>query len=152
MSSIEWETPQDFFDTLNNEFHFTLDVCANDKNKKVNKYFSIEENGLYQKWEGVCWMNPPYNKDIGRWIGKAYESAQEGTMVVALIQGRSNDTIWWHDYVMKSSELRFIRDRLHFGLNGKFTRANISSLLVIFKPYCTGYPKVSSINTKGLPI
>jgi len=58
--SIEWETPQIFFDTLNNEFHFDIDVCATVKNTKCEKYYSMDDNGLYQKWQGVCWMNPPY--------------------------------------------------------------------------------------------
>lgn len=29
--TCEWETPQDLFDQLNDEFHFTLDVCATAK-------------------------------------------------------------------------------------------------------------------------
>lgn len=152
MASVEWETPQDFFDTLNAEFEFTVDVCANEENKKHENYFSISDHGLYQKWEGVCWMNPPYSKDIGRWVGKAYESAQEGATVVCLLQGRSCDTKWFHNFIMRASEMRFIKDRLHFGVHGKFSRANISSMVVIFRPYCQGYPKASAINTKGQPL
>ncbi|MCP4395645.1 MAG: adenine methyltransferase [Alphaproteobacteria bacterium] len=150
MAFTKWETPEEFFDRLNNEFDFTLDACADESNFKVEEYFDETKNGLEQEWSGNrVWLNPPYDRSIGEWMKKAYETAQLGGLVVALIQGRSTDTIWWHKYVMKASEIRIIKDRLHFGMNGKFSRANISSVIVIFKPYCTGYPNISSINNKG---
>ena len=149
MASVEWETPQDFFDALDREFHFDIDLCASSHNTKCEHYFSVYDNALFQKWTGSCWLNPPYDKNIGRWVGKAYESAQEGATVVCLLQGRSNDTKWWHAYVMGASEIRFIKDRLHFGLNGKFARANISNIIVVFQPYCKGPPLVSAIDIKG---
>ena len=33
-----WETPQDFFDNLDKEFHFTLDACALPENAKCKRY------------------------------------------------------------------------------------------------------------------
>ena len=149
MPSVEWETPQDFFDALDAEFHFNIDVCASKENAKCAFYYTYYENALYQKWEGRCWMNPPYDKSIGLWLKKAYESSQRGYTVVCLIQGRSPDTKWWHDYVMKSSEIRYIKDRLHFGINKIFNRANISSIVVIFRSFCQGPPKICSIDIKG---
>lgn len=149
MASIEWETPEDLFDALHKEFNFKVDACATSQNRKISVYYSPKQNALYREWASPCWMNPPYNKDIGQWVAKAYESAQEGITVVCLLQGRSSDTKWWHKYVMRSSEIRFIKDRLHFGLNGKFSRANISNIVVVFRPYCKGPPLVSSIDTKG---
>ena len=150
MSIIEWETPQDFFDTLDKEFHFTVDACATPWNKKCSAYWCKEVDALKQDWaRHIVWLNPPYDKSIETWIKKAYENAQVGGLVVALIQGRSTDTKLWHDYVMKSSEIRFIKDRLHFGNNGKFARANISSVVVVFRPFCKGPPLTCSINIKG---
>lgn len=147
MPSIEWETPQDFFDTLDEEFHFNLDVAASNQNAKYRVF--ISKDSLKVKWYGNVWLNPPYTRDIDKWIMKAFETAQQGHLVVCLLQGRSSDTKWWHEYVMKASEIRYIKDRLHFGLNGKFSRANISSIVVVFRPYCVGPPKVCSIDTKG---
>jgi site-specific DNA-methyltransferase (adenine-specific) len=146
--STDRETPQDFFETLNQEFHFTIDVAASSNNHKCKRYYS--KNALDLDWsKEVCWMNPPYDKSIGLWLKKAYKTAQQGGCVVALIQGRSTDTIWWHDYVMQASEIRIIKDRLHFGNNWKFSRANISSVVVVFEPYCKGPPVLCSIDTKG---
>lgn len=47
-----WATPQDFFDKLNDEFHFTLDPCALPENAKCKKFFTPEDNGLSQNWGG----------------------------------------------------------------------------------------------------
>ena len=149
MASTEWETPQDFFDNLNREFKFNLDVCATSGNAKCGLFFNSDHDALSQEWKGVCWMNPPYDKLIGLWLKKAYETSQKGSTVVCLIQGRSSDTIWWHDYVMKASEIRYIKDRLHFGMNKIFKRANISSIVVVFRSCCQGPPTICSINTKG---
>lgn len=50
--SMEWATPQDFFDRLNEEFHFTLDPAADDFNHKCDLYYTEEQNGLAQNWGG----------------------------------------------------------------------------------------------------
>lgn len=68
---MDWETPQDFFDEIDNEFHFTLDACANETNHKCDKYFSESDNGLKQNWGGqTVWCNPPYGREIGNWVQK----------------------------------------------------------------------------------
>lgn len=48
-----WSTPQDLFDKLDNEFHFTIDVCANDSNHKCSKYFTEQDDGLSKDWHGT---------------------------------------------------------------------------------------------------
>ncbi|MUV13564.1 DNA N-6-adenine-methyltransferase [Noviluteimonas gilva] len=125
-----WATPQDFFDTLNAEFGFELDVCATDENAKCARYFTATNDGLAQEWRGVCWMNPPYGRVIGDWMRKAYESAQAGATVVCLVPSRT-DTRWWHDYAMKG-EIRYVRGRLKFG--GSKNSAPFPCAVVIFQP------------------
>ena len=51
-----WETPQDFFDALDREFHFGLDACATPENAKCKNFFTPKQDGLAQKWGGV-WNN-----------------------------------------------------------------------------------------------
>ena len=153
MPSTEWETPQDFFDVLDAEFGFTVDVCASYANAKCQQYWTKYDSAMDRPWVSgvgeICWMNPPYDRNIWRWLHKAWMEAQHGATVVALIQGRSTDTKMWHDWVMRASEIRFIRDRLHFKLNGESARGNHSSVVVVFRPFCQGPPIVSSIDTKG---
>lgn len=54
----DWETPQDFFNKLDAEFHFNLDPCADNTNAKCERYFTKEENGLLRDWGGgvVCFV------------------------------------------------------------------------------------------------
>lgn len=142
-ASSEWETPQKFFETLDVEFGFTLDVCARPENAKCPRYFSPEEDGLRQEWAPeVCWMNPPYGREIGKWIQKAYEEAQKGATVVCLLPSRT-DTAWWHEYVMRAAEVRFIRGRLRFG--GAENGAPFPSCVVVFRPGYSGPPVVKSM-------
>lgn len=74
----EWATPAHVFKALDKEFNFDIDVCADESNHKCAHYFSKEQDGLKQDWNGSCWMNPPYGRVIGQWVKKAYESARGG--------------------------------------------------------------------------
>ncbi len=123
-----WETPQSFFDQLNAEFKFDCDVCALPENAKCEHYFTPEQDGLMQDWVGVCYMNPPYGKMIGKWMHKAYESSLQGATVVCLVPART-DTSWWHEYALKG-EIRFLRGRLKFGKSSN--SAPFPSAVVIF--------------------
>lgn len=115
----DWETPVEFFDKYNAIYHFTLDVCANDKNFKVSRYFNREINGLVQSWKGeVCWMNPPYGREISQWVEKACnETRQHNCIVVGLLPART-DTRWFHNYVYRKAEVEFIKGRLSFDGKG----------------------------------
>ena len=73
-----WETPQEFFDELDREFHFDLDVCATPENAKCSPYYTPEQDGLSQPWTGVCWCNPPYGRKIGDWVRKGFLASAEG--------------------------------------------------------------------------
>lgn len=127
-NTCEWETPQLFFDALNAEHHFDVDVCATANNAKCERYYTKEQDGLSQQWKGVCWMNPPYGREIGKWMRKAYESSLYGATVVCLVPART-DTAWWHDYAMKG-EVEFVRGRLKFG--GSKANAPFPSAIVTF--------------------
>lgn len=126
-----WETPQEFFDRLNEEFHFTLDVCALPENAKCEKYYTPEMNGLHQIWEGVCWCNPPYGREIGNWVFKALASRNLSDATVVMLLPARTDTKWFHDYILDKAEIRFIRGRLKFG--GCKNSAPFPSMVVIFR-------------------
>ena len=126
-----WETPQDFFDKLDAEFHFTMDACAVKQNAKCERFISPQEDGLSQPWDGIVWCNPPYGKTIGKWVQKAYTSAQGGATVVMLIPART-DTKWFHDFIYQQQgvEIRFIKGRLRFG--NSINSAPFPSMVVVF--------------------
>lgn len=124
-----WATPQEFFDELDKEFGFELDVCALPENAKCEKYYTPDIDGLKQQWRGTCWMNPPYGRKIGAWMKKAYESSLDGATVVCLVPART-DTRWFHDFAMRG-EIRFIKGRLKFG-DAK-NSAPFPSAVVVFR-------------------
>lgn len=122
-----WATPQDFFDKLNEEFHFETDVCALPENAKCAHYYTPEQDGLAQEWEGICWCNPPYGREVGKWVKKA---AEANATVVMLLPART-DTRWFHDYIYGKAEIRFIKGRLKFG--GQKNAAPFPSMVVVFR-------------------
>jgi phage N-6-adenine-methyltransferase len=148
-----WATPQEFFDELNREFVFTLDVCALPETAKCSVYcipptgaeYHILwpgeplRDGLFQDWSHeVCWMNPPYSQ-LGLWMSKAEHATKNGATVVCLIPSRT-DTKAWHTYVWDQEkhqprpgvEVRFVKGRLKFG--GCDYSAPFPSVVVIFRP------------------
>jgi phage N-6-adenine-methyltransferase len=127
-----WATPPDFFAELDQEFHFDLDPCANSENHKTARYFTKEDDGLKQAWGGSrVFCNPPYGRETGLWVKKAYEEGHKpNTLVVLLIPART-DTAYFHDYILGRSEIRFVRGRLKFG--EAQNAAPFPSMVVIFR-------------------
>ena len=128
----DWETPQWLFDQLEREFHFTLDVCATAHNTKCFNYYS--EGSLGRVWTGVCWMNPPYGKEISDWVEAAYSVATAGlATVVCLLPARSNNS-WWKWVIQ--GEVRFIRKKLQF-VGAPFV-SMFPNVIVVFRPALEG--------------
>lgn len=137
----DWGTPQDLFDALDREFGFTLDPCADDSNHKCDKYYTVEQDGLSQDWNGeTVFCNPPYSRktknNAGQitWVKKCYEESQKGNTVVMLIPART-DTIMFHDYILGKAEIRFIKGRVKFEIAGEKSKdpAPFPSMIVIFR-------------------
>ncbi|USL87138.1 methylase [Staphylococcus phage Sazerac] len=131
--SNEWNTPDDLFYKLNDIYKFTLDPCSTHENAKCYKHFTIEENGLEQDWSGnIVFMNPPYGRDIKKWIKKAYTESLKDAKVVCLIPART-DTVYWHDYIFgKAAHIHFLKGRLKFS-NSKDSAPFPSAIVVYDK-------------------
>lgn len=111
--SIEYSTPLKIVEPLIKEFGLTKDVCASVSNHKLPDYWTKEDNALAQFLEGNCWMNPPFSKDLNKWVRKACNDAKHfGGTKVCLIPVRSN-TKWWAE-VSQSAEIRFINGEVNF--------------------------------------
>jgi len=126
----EWETPQELFDIINGIFRFDVDVCAKAGNAKCERYFSPEQDGLTQDWIGTVWCNPPYGREIGKWVYRAHNShIFNGTTVVMLLPSRT-DTQWMHSHVFCGAHVIFLKGRLSFGDAGG--SAPFPSLLAVY--------------------
>lgn len=129
--SDEWSTPQEVFDSLDAEFHFTLDPCATDENHKCECYYTKAKDGLTKNWEGHrVFCNPPYS-EIAKWTEKCYrEGCKDNTIVVMLIPSRT-DTRYFHNFILNRAEIRFVKGRLRF--SGSTGSAPFPSMIVIFR-------------------
>ncbi len=116
----DWKTPKALYQALDAEFCFDYDPCPT-----VPKI-----NGLVGDWGNINFVNPPYGREIKKWIQKGYLEFLKGKTVVFLLPSRT-DTAWWHDFVMKATEIRFIRGRLKF--DDQKNPAPFPSAIAVFK-------------------
>jgi phage N-6-adenine-methyltransferase len=140
--SGEWATPAALFAEYDREFRFTLDVCASADNTKCARFLTREDDGLAQSWVGeVCWMNPPYGRELPPWIERAALAARhEGATVVALVPART-DVRWWHQHVWDAAnhrprpgvEPRFLPGRIRFG-DSAGGSAPFPTVATVFRP------------------
>src|SRR5688500_3675201 len=117
----DWKTPKALYQALDAEFGFDHDPCP----------VKPKTNGLESEWGKVNFVNPPYGREIRKWIQKGYEENLKGKIIVFLLPSRT-DTTWWHDFVMKATEIRFIRGRLKF--DDQRNSAPFPSAIAIFRP------------------
>lgn len=132
--SDNYWTPKEFFKQVNITYGpFDIDVAASDDNHLCDIYFTKESDGLSQDWNGVVWCNPPYGREIKKWLVKAITEIDKGNCkrAVFLIPART-DTKWMHDLVwVYASEIIFIEGRQKFDNNSPYT-APFPSMLVVF--------------------
>ena len=139
MKRNDWATPWALFRKLDEEFNFALDAAASSYNTKCEDFLS--SGSLEVSWfdrlveskrdpkESAIWLNPPYGREIGKWIEKAYLESVKGCTVVCFVFVRS-DTKWWHDWAMKASEIRFVPGRVRF--EGAENSAPAPSCVLVF--------------------
>lgn len=108
--SGEWETPQELYDLLDRDFRFDMDAAATRENTKAPV---CPRDGLLQQWFGRVYLNPPYGREIGKWMLRVLEERWVTELIVALLPSRT-DTRWWHEVVMKADRIYFIKGRLKF--------------------------------------
>lgn len=139
--SVEWGTPPAVYAALDQQYHFTLDAAAAPINAKHIRHLTKDVDALGLDWSGeTVFCNPPYGRDLGRWVRKGlYEAVERsrGAVVVMLLPART-DVAWFHDYVLPHGEVRFIRGRLGYTRGGasRRARAPFASMVVVFRPGC----------------
>ena len=65
---LDWDTPKVLYQTLDAEFDFDFDPCPH--NPKFD--------GLKVEWGKRNFVNPPYGREIVRWVDKAIEEFKKG--------------------------------------------------------------------------
>jgi len=131
--NINERTPIGFYKQLNDEFHFDCDPCP------LNPAPDID--GLNIAWGKRCYINPPYGKEIRRWLEKALFEIEAGhTELAVFLLPSYTDVKWFHEIALpKAKEIRFLKGRLKFGEHKN--NAPFANLILIFDSY--------SIRNKG---
>jgi phage N-6-adenine-methyltransferase len=116
-----WRTPDDFFELLDREFAFDIDVAADSVNTKCQHWIQESNDALTSDWfhKGErywvdmfsAWCNPPY-KDPKAWIDKAAEETDyiPGSVAVLLLNHDAS-TAWYQRAINTASEIRILTNR-----------------------------------------
>lgn len=133
----DYGTPQEFFDKLDELFHFDIDLAASHWNAKCDKYYTIEDDSLSQDWykDGkMGWLNPPYGRGVWKWFRKCSEEWYKGMKIVLLVPART-DTKYFHEWGFEAPYYLFIKGRLKFDESPDkraSSSAPFASVLVLF--------------------
>jgi phage N-6-adenine-methyltransferase len=134
-----WTTPKKFFDTLNDEFNFTLDAAALASSALCPLWYGLDHpnvdwrDSFKRNWQddagGNIWLNPPYGRTIRDWMMKAnLEASRGGGAIVSLVPSRTDTRWWWESCIQH--EVRFIKGRLKFG-DGKNSAPFPSAVIIM---------------------
>ena len=131
----EWSTPQWLVDAMATEFGpFDLDPAATVSNARAPAHFTREDDGLSQPWHGRVWLNPPYGRQLTRWLAKAQAEAAAGRaeIVVCLVPVRTG-TRWWAEAVRDAALVLFWPARIKFGsTDGVHGAPGFDSAVIIY--------------------
>jgi hypothetical protein len=142
----EWLTPPRIIEALG---PFDLDPCAPIVRPwpTAAEHYTIVDNGLRLTWRGRVWLNPPYGKETGKWLGRLAEH-RDG---IALIFARTETEDWFTHVWAKASAVFFLRGRLRFhhvnGAPGRYT-GGAPSALIAYGDYNAGRLRVSGLKGK----
>lgn len=125
-----------------------LDPCSNshtDPHVPAARHFTLADDGLSQAWRGRIYMNPPYGREIAKWVEKLAQEYQAGhvTEGIALVPART-DTRWWQ--VLRGHPVCLVRGRLRFVGEGNTSAAPFPSALFYLGPH----PEFFYLKFKGL--
>ena len=94
----EWYTPKYILDMVCGVFPIDLDPCSNEQKTVGAKiHYTKEDNGLLLPWCGNVFINPPYGREIGKWVDKFLYELDIGNIKNAiLLVPVKTDTRWWY--------------------------------------------------------
>lgn len=117
-ASEDWFTPSEIYLPVLARLGrdaFDLDPCSPSRDGPIPalKRFTKEDDGLRQPWQGLVWCNPPYGREIRKWIDKAISEYQAGADIILLVPART-DTQWWHHLMDAGGRPEFLKGRIRF--------------------------------------
>jgi phage N-6-adenine-methyltransferase len=134
----EWYTPNEYIELARKVMgSIDLDPASCEyANKVVNadKIFTINDNGLEQKWHGNVWLNPPYSSDLIRlFINKLSESYANSDISQAIVLvNNATETAWFNELISLASAVVFPRGRVKFYTPDGKTGAPLQGQAIVY--------------------
>lgn len=136
----EWYTPIEYINAAR-EVMGSIDLdpasCAIANNTvKASKIFTIDDDGLKQKWHGNVWLNPPYASElIGKFADKVAESKDDIEQAIILVNN-ATETGWFNTLISVASAIVFPKSRVKFYMADGKTGAPLQGQAVIYVGNC----------------
>ena len=117
--SDQWQTPDDLYKKLDDEFNFEVDLCATRDNKKTAVWSDDIQTqvirGIFDEFQSF-WMNPPYSRgNIELCMKWAIEQANMSNGILVTLTRFDPSTDWFQTYVDGvADEVRMLARRVRF--------------------------------------
>tara|TARA_R110000787_G_scaffold267173_1_gene373478 strand:+ start:939 stop:1460 length:522 start_codon:yes stop_codon:yes gene_type:complete len=150
-----WQTPQELFDAIDQEFDFSVDLCASKDNKLCRQFFSEEDSALIEEWcfftNTSCFINPPYSQ-TELFMKRSAEQAKKHNLTVVAVVNANTDTKWFSDAVKSANEVRLLTGRIGFiKPDGKKASGNPKGqCLIIWRGNCKTPCQITMVDRNEL--
>jgi phage N-6-adenine-methyltransferase len=144
----EWSTPQQCLDAARAVMGgIDLDPATSlfaQSRVRAAKFFTIEDDGLRQAWQGRVWLNPPYGPQITHFVSKLVREVKKGNVTAAIVLTHNNtDTEWFHKAANACAAICFGRGRVQFDQsNGRVRTATQGQAFFYFGTNVEAFQKV----------
>jgi len=117
-TSDDHYTPKWVFDKLG--IIFDIDVASPPGGIPwipAKQYFTIENDGLAQLWDGIVWMNPPYSNTFP-WVKKFLDHGN-GIALLPIVKSIWFQLLFEHPHTKCALGVEDGKDRMNFHRNDK---------------------------------
>jgi len=119
----EWYTPAKYLEAARlvlGEIDLDPASCAKaNKTVQAKKFYTAKNDGLHKPWRGRLFLNPPYGRLAGEFIGRLVleHEAEEVVAAIALVNAHCTDAEWFQP--LWSYTLCFTDHRIDFDSDGR---------------------------------
>lgn len=132
----EWYTPSEIIEAARTAMgSIDIDPASNDiaqQTVKAKIYYTVDTNGLAQKWDGNVWLNPPYSSElIEKFIDKLVAEKSNYRQAVVLVNN-ATETGWFNKIVSVASAVCFPKSRVKFYMPDGKTGAPLQGQAILY--------------------